>query len=76
MITAYVFVQFGLGDPVAVLSTIREIPGVKQAHAVMGPIDVIVYVEVADLKTLAETIVAIRAVDGVTGNDTRLAWPI
>jgi hypothetical protein len=33
-------------------------------------------VEVDDLRALAETIMAIHAVDGVAGNDTRLAWPI
>ena len=76
MTTAYVFVQFGLADPVATLSAIREIPGVKQAHAVMGPIDIIAFVEVEDLRALAETIMAIRTVEGVASNDTRFVWPI
>jgi hypothetical protein len=77
MTAAYVFVQFGMaGDPVGTLSAIREISGVKQAHAVMGPVDVIAFVEVEDVTALAETIMAIRGVDGVSGNDTRLAWPI
>jgi hypothetical protein len=76
MTTAYVFVQFGLADPIGTLSAIREIAGVKQAHTVMGPIDIIALVEVADLSALGETTMAIRAVDGVASNDTRLAWPI
>lgn len=76
MTTAYVFVQFGSADPIGILSAIREIAGVKHAHAVLGPVDIIAYVEVEDLNALGETIMAIRAVDGVASNDTRLAWPI
>ena len=77
MTTAYVFVQFGsAADPVGTLSAIREIAGVKQAHAVLGPVDIIALVEVEDVRALGETIMAIRAVDGVASNDTRLAWPL
>jgi hypothetical protein len=74
---AYVFVQFGSAeDPDGILSAIREIAGVKQAHALLGPLDIIAFVEVEDVEALGDTVMAIRAVDGVTSSDIRLAWPI
>lgn len=74
---AYVFVQFGSAeDHDGILSAIREIAGVKQAHALLGPVDIIAFVEVEDVEALGETVMAIRAVDGVTSSDIRLAWPI
>ena len=76
MITAYIFVQFGPGEPAETLSAIRETAGVKQAHALMGPTDIVAVIEVADLEALGDTLMAMRAVDGVKSTDTRLAWPI
>jgi len=74
---AYIFVQFGSAeDPDGILSAIREIAGVKQAHALLGPVDIIAFVEVEDVEALGETVMAIRAVDGVTSSDIRLAWPM
>ena len=67
MTAAYVFVQFGSAeDPDGILSAIREIAGVKQAHALLGPLDIIAFVEVEDVEALGDTVMAIRAVDGVT----------
>ena len=51
---AYILVQASPGTSFEVLSTVREIKGVKQAHAIMGPTDGIVFVETADLEELAE----------------------
>ena len=77
MTAAYIFVQFGSAeDPDGILSAIREIAGVKQAHALLGPLDIIAFVEVEDVEALGDTVMAIRAVDGVTSSDIRLAWPI
>ena len=77
MTTAYVFVQFGSAeDPEGTLSAIREIAGVKQAHALLGPLDIIAFVKVEDVEALGDTVMAIRAVDGVTSSDVRLAWPM
>jgi nitrate reductase NapAB chaperone NapD len=75
MTTAYVFVQVSPDAPIEGMSTLREIEGVVQAHAVLGPIDAIAYVETEDLDTLWETISAIRTMEGITRIDTRLAWP-
>ena len=75
MTTAYVFIQITSGDPVDGLSSIREIEQVKQAHLVLGPTDIIAFVEVADMEALGEAIMAILEVDEVGHTDTRLAWP-
>jgi hypothetical protein len=75
MATAYVFAEFAGGDFGETMSAIRAMEGVKQAHLMMGPTDIIAFVEAADLDALGEIVVAIRAVDGVGRTDTRLAWP-
>ena len=75
MTTAYVLIQFGVADGEAALAEIRKIAGVKQAHALLGPVDIIAVVEVADQKSLIDTVMKIRKVKGVASNDTRLAWP-
>lgn len=65
MTTAYTFVQFGAGEPTETLSAIRETAGVKQAHALMGPTNIVAVIEAADLEALWDTLMAIRAVDGI-----------
>ena len=57
------------------LTAVREIEQVKQAHLVLGPTDIIAFVEVADMEALGDAIMAILSVDGVAHTDTRLAWP-
>lgn len=64
------------GAGTELLSAVREIAGAKQAHAVMGPNDIVAFVEAADMEVLGETVMAMRAIDGVESNDTRLAWLI
>ncbi len=76
MLTAYVFAQFGEGDPRETMAAIRAIEGVAQAHLVMGPTDIVAFVEAADLDTLGETVLAILDLEGVARTDTRLAWPV
>ncbi|MGD2144936.1 MAG: Lrp/AsnC ligand binding domain-containing protein [Anaerolineae bacterium] len=76
MTSAYVFAEFAGGDFREIMTAIRAIEGVKQAHLVMGPTDIIAFVEAADLDALGETVVAILAVDGVARTDTRMAWPV
>jgi len=73
MIAAYVLVQISATDPRKVVEKIRRIEGVKQAHVTVGPTDCIAFIEGPDLEALGESIVAIRAVEGVEKTDTRLA---
>jgi DNA-binding Lrp family transcriptional regulator len=75
MTSAYIFMKVGPEASFDLLPAIREIKGVQQAHAIMGPIDGVAFVEVKDLEGLSETVMAIRAVPGVESTDTRYAWP-
>lgn len=79
MIKAYVFVKGSSEGEFEslpnVLSIVRAIKGIKQAHAVLGPIDGIAYAEVEDFEELGKTLEAIRKITGVASIDTRIAWP-
>ncbi len=74
MIRAYVLIQITAPNPLEVLEALRQIPEVKQAHIVLGPIDCIVFVECPDHEALQETLVQIRWVKGVASTDTRFVY--
>ncbi len=74
MLAAYVFIQIIAIDPRAVLAALREIPGVKQAHGLLGPTDCIAFIEGADQDELLETVLTIRAIKGVANTDTRYVY--
>lgn len=64
--SAYILIDI-VGDKVkACLEQLRRTPGVKSAHAVAGPYDIIAFVEGASVADVGETVVgSIRRVDGV-----------
>jgi len=74
MIAAYVLVQISATDPSEVVEKLRRIEGVKQAHVTAGPTDCIAFIEGPDLHALGESIVAIRAVEGVEKTDSRFVF--
>ncbi len=74
MMQAYVFVQISASDPLEVLTVLRQIPQVKQAHIVLGPIDCIAFIECTNHDELQQTIVEIRWVKGVANTDTRYVY--
>jgi DNA-binding Lrp family transcriptional regulator len=76
MVSAYVFMKFGAGAPVEIIAAIRNIPGVKQAHVVTGPDDVIAYVEAESKEDLEKIIMSMRKVAVVTSSDTRITWSL
>ena len=76
MISAYVFLQFGAGAPVDIISAIRQIKGVKQAHVVTGPDDIIAFVEAEDMQKLEAVIMEMRSVAVLTSSDTRVTWSL
>ncbi len=76
MVSAYVFIQFGPGEPVEVIKKIRNIEGVKQAHVVTGPADIIAFIEAEDINSLENVITKIRKMAVITGSDTRITWSI
>jgi DNA-binding Lrp family transcriptional regulator len=73
MLAAYVLVQLGEGATTHTPEELRTIEGVKQAHLVLGPVDCIAFIEVADMDALVACVMAMRAVKGVQITDTRLA---
>ena len=65
-IAAYLFVESTQGKAGAIAQAIRELEGVKGAHLVTGPHDVIVLVEVADMSVLGELALSrIQSIPGV-----------
>jgi DNA-binding Lrp family transcriptional regulator len=64
--TAFVLINLNRGTPAEVARLIRALPGVAQAHAVMGDYDVlaIVHADVTrDISTLVDA--HIRTIEGV-----------
>ncbi|MFQ5663028.1 MAG: Lrp/AsnC family transcriptional regulator [Terriglobia bacterium] len=72
---AYVFIQVAPGKSTQVAGRLGAIEGVQAAHICWGLPDVIVLVEVPDLKSLQEFVVdKIQAVPGVNQTDTHIVW--
>jgi len=65
-IAAYIFIETMQGKAKTIAGQIGEIAGVKTAHSVTGPYDVIAYVEADSLLALGDFIVSkIQATPGV-----------
>jgi DNA-binding Lrp family transcriptional regulator len=65
-IAAYIFIETTQGKAKTIAREIGQIPGVKTAHTVTGPYDVITYVQAESIKVLGDFIVSkIQATTGV-----------
>jgi len=65
-ICAYIFIETTQGKAKTIAREIGQIPGVKTAHTVTGPYDVITYVEAESIRVLGDFIVSkIQATAGV-----------
>ena len=65
-ISAYIFIETTQGKAKMIAGEIGQIPGVKTAHTVTGPYDVIAYVQAESIKSLGDFIVSrIQAITGV-----------
>jgi DNA-binding Lrp family transcriptional regulator len=65
-IAAYIFIETTQGKAKMIAREIAQIPGVKTAHTVTGPYDVIAYVQAESIKVLGDFIVSkIQATTGV-----------
>jgi DNA-binding Lrp family transcriptional regulator len=65
-IAAYIFIETTQGKAKMIAREIAQIPGVKTAHTVTGPYDVITYVQAESIKILGDFIVSkIQATTGV-----------
>jgi len=70
-LVSYILVELAPGTAKKAAEAISKIEGVKMAHAVTGPFDVIAYAEVPDLTTLSDLVLAkIQNVEGVQKTQT------
>ncbi len=74
LVAAYVLIQTHDADPFVVVTALRTLPTVTQAHVLLGPTDCIAYVACADHATLRDTVLQIRALPGVVKTDTRYVY--
>ncbi|MCS6803982.1 MAG: Lrp/AsnC ligand binding domain-containing protein [Acidobacteriota bacterium] len=66
-LSAYIFLETEPGKTPTVIKRVARIPGVRQAHVVTGPYDIIVFVEANDTSELVNMIVKkIQGISGVT----------
>jgi DNA-binding Lrp family transcriptional regulator len=73
MVSAYVLVSVEPGKNQEVVSALRDLGGVKQAHACWGQPDIFTFVEVADEKALPETVLTtIHGIPGVRATETHV----
>ncbi len=70
-IWAYVFIT--TNQPRKVVQTVRKIPGVVKADALLGTPDAIAIVEGTDLRSMDAVIDRIVEVPGVMGTDSKVA---
>ncbi|MFQ5988798.1 MAG: Lrp/AsnC family transcriptional regulator [Candidatus Methylomirabilales bacterium] len=65
--TAFVLIEAASDKARNALKAIGKIPGVKMAHAVTGPYDIIAFVEASDVDALGRVVLSkIRTISGVT----------
>lgn len=70
-LASYILIELAPGTSKAAAEAISKIGGVKMAHAVTGPFDIIAFAEVPDLATLSELVLAkIQNVEGVQKTQT------
>ncbi len=74
LVAAYVLIQTQEADPLVVVTALRALPQVQQAHMLLGPTDCIAYVACATHDALRDTVTQIRAVPGVLKTDTRYVY--
>ncbi len=65
-IAAYIFIETVQGKSKAVATEVSKIAGIKTAHTVTGPYDIITFAEVDSIKTLGDSVVSrIQTISGV-----------
>jgi hypothetical protein len=70
---AWLLSQVGIGNPQSVVDALLQIPGVRNAHSVLGRYDVIAYLEAASVVDLMRTLdLGIRKIPQIRRTDTRL----
>ena len=64
--SAYVLISIEGNKVKHVLNGLSKIKGVKSAHAVAGPYDIIAFIEAKDLESLGNTVISnVRKISGI-----------
>ena len=75
--SAYVLVSVEPGMNQEVVAALRQVVGVRQAHACWGQPDIFAFVEVDDDAAMVDTVlVTIQAIPGVRTTETHLVAPV
>jgi DNA-binding Lrp family transcriptional regulator len=72
---AYILISTEPGKPWEVAETAIQIDGVKTAHAVTGPFDVVAFVEFTNIDELGKLLEKIHSINGVLKTQTAIAMP-
>jgi DNA-binding Lrp family transcriptional regulator len=77
MLAAYVLVSVEPGNNEPVVSALRGMPEVKQAHSCWGKPDIFAYVEVEGDSALVQTVlIRMQAIAGVRDTETHIVAPL
>lgn len=72
-VTAFVLMKVKSGTSEQVAEAVADIPGVKLSHSVMGPYDVVLYLEGPNINSLRDTIMKrIQSIPAVRHTTTLL----
>ncbi len=75
-VKAYILIVTDPGKTKDAYAQIKGIPGVAEAHEVMGPYDIVVEIEVPNLTDLAPILgTRIRKVDGIQSTTSLVTLP-
>ncbi|MFQ5879475.1 MAG: Lrp/AsnC family transcriptional regulator [Dehalococcoidia bacterium] len=75
-IKAYVLIVTDPGKTKDVHQTVKEVPGVVEAHEVMGPYDIVAEIEVGSLAEIAPILGArVRKIDGIQSTTSLVTLP-
>lgn len=72
-VVGYILIKTMAGKAWSVAEAVSKLGGVKMAHSVTGPYDVIAHVEEPDLKALSELIKKIHAIEGIYRTQTAIS---
>jgi DNA-binding Lrp family transcriptional regulator len=76
MVKAYVLVVANPGATKAAFAALKDTPGVVECHEVMGPYDIVVEIEVANLSDVPAILSEkIRTIDGVESTTSLVTFP-
>jgi DNA-binding Lrp family transcriptional regulator len=72
-VLAYLFVECAQDHAKGVLSRLRRVPGVRDAHIVIGHYDIIAIIEAPDAKEISEIALSkVQSISGVHKTTTNL----